>query len=555
MPGVKRHIAMLLMGLLLGGFSLLWGQQSVAFTYQDDKGEQAEGSLSVYWKALKANHSFFDFSKIPVADLEVLQGGQSYLEISIEIENWEKNYHRRIFELVVRKRDQGSFSGLKWEAPQEVIVHRNGSGIIRFRVTGRGEGTLAIPFGIRSTETGELQAEVGVMRKPYRIRGLNGSTEPAETAEAAWEKTRRQNTREGYLRFLQAHPNSDFDSLANKALDELLWQQVTRTDNPQAYRQYLADRPQGKFASEARQVLADRQAWEQAYEEGSQQAFQKYLDAFPQGRYRSEAEAYLDYTRQESRPSQEEASSEAPSQAEAVARAWREVSRKEDPAAYRAFIQEHPHHPSYRRKAEDAITRLSPMELRLEREGNRFHLYLTEVNRPRVVEVIPEDSISYRWAVRERHVAELVVELEGKQEYQLTIVDRDNDRKQIFLALAEGPLRVSEVSYDSLNQALRFQVKGGKKPYAIYFQRKDGSLLSSPLPLDVDSGFKLNQLLPLIRSADGEPVEVYLTDASRLEQVLVKDNLHLPANGGWPLWAILLGPLLLSVGFIILRNR
>ncbi len=186
-----------------------------------------------------------------------------------------------------------------------------------------GRGTRGAIRGWQASEdlpsTGYLDGE------QLRILAENAEISRAERQRAAEENSRR-STAELYEQ------------------DEDDWRSSREVHTYAGYQRYLKLHPNGRYADEARRILAeaDRTAEEDLWAEvrriNNRAAYENYLDRYPRGRYARDAERrYNDLEAYERR---QQAEFEAYQRREQ--NAWREAQRINTPKGYRSFVENYP---------------------------------------------------------------------------------------------------------------------------------------------------------------------------------------------------------------------
>ena len=186
-----------------------------------------------------------------------------------------------------------------------------------------GRGTRG---AVRAWQISEELPSTGYFdREQLRILAENAEILRAERQRAAEENSRRF-TAEVYEQ------------------DEDDWRSSREVHTYAGYQRYLKLHPNGRYADEARQILAeaDRTAEEELWAEvrriDNTAAYANYLDRFPRGRYVRDAERrYNDLAISERRQQAE---------IDAFARreqsAWREAEQVNTPKSYRIFVENYP---------------------------------------------------------------------------------------------------------------------------------------------------------------------------------------------------------------------
>lgn len=162
-------------------------------------------------------------------------------------------------------------------------------------------------------------------REQLRILAENAEILRAERQRAAEENSRR-STAEVYEQ------------------DEDDWRSSREVHTYAGYQRYLKLHPNGRYADEARQILAeaDRTAEEELWAEvrriDNTAAYANYLDRFPRGRYVRDAERrYNDLAISERRQQ-----AEIDAYARREQSAWREAEQVNTPKSYRIFVENYP---------------------------------------------------------------------------------------------------------------------------------------------------------------------------------------------------------------------
>lgn len=126
--------------------------------------------------------------------------------------------------------------------------------------------------------------------------------------------------------------------------DETDWRSSREVHTYAGYQRYLKLHPNGRYADEARRILAeaDRTAEEELWAEvrriNNRAAYENYLDRYPQGRYARDAERrYNDLAAYERR---QQAEIDAYKRREQ--NAWREAEQINTPKSYRIFLENYP---------------------------------------------------------------------------------------------------------------------------------------------------------------------------------------------------------------------
>lgn len=186
-----------------------------------------------------------------------------------------------------------------------------------------GRGTRGAIRGWQASEdlpsTGYLDGE------QLRILAENAEISRAERQRAAEENSRR-STAELYEQ------------------DEDDWRSSREVHSYAGYQRYLKLHPNGRYADEARRILAEadqtaeEDLWAEVRRINNRAAYENYLDRYPRGRYTRDAERrYNDLAAYERRQQAEVAAYK-----QRVLAAWREAERIHTPKGYRAFQDNYP---------------------------------------------------------------------------------------------------------------------------------------------------------------------------------------------------------------------
>lgn len=186
-----------------------------------------------------------------------------------------------------------------------------------------GRGTRG---AVRAWQISEELPSTGYFdREQLRILAENAEILRAERQRAAEENSRR-STAEVYEQ------------------DEDDWRSSREVHTYAGYQRYLKLHPNGRYADEARQILAeaDRIAEEELWAEvrriDNTAAYANYLDRFPRGRYVRDAERrYNDLAISERRQQ-----AEIDAYARREQSAWREAEQVNTPKSYRIFVENYP---------------------------------------------------------------------------------------------------------------------------------------------------------------------------------------------------------------------
>lgn len=186
-----------------------------------------------------------------------------------------------------------------------------------------GRGTRG---AVRAWQISEELPSTGYFdREQLRILAENAEILRAERQRAAEENSRR-STAEVYEQ------------------DEDDWRSSREVHTYAGYQRYLKLHPNGRYADEARQILAeaDRTAEEELWAEvrriDNTAAYANYLDRFPRGRYVRDAERrYNDLAISERRQQ-----AEIDAYARREQSAWREAEQVNTPKSYRIFVENYP---------------------------------------------------------------------------------------------------------------------------------------------------------------------------------------------------------------------
>lgn len=130
----------------------------------------------------------------------------------------------------------------------------------------------------------------------------------------------REDSVEGYRRFLRAHPTGEDAEAARSRLADLEFERASKLHTLVGYKRFLEEFPESSKAPAARALLEGLR-FNAARDKGTPQALRQFLRDHPEGAHRAEAEAML------------------------AAAEIAEASREEDPERLRQIISEHPDDP------------------------------------------------------------------------------------------------------------------------------------------------------------------------------------------------------------------
>ncbi len=186
-----------------------------------------------------------------------------------------------------------------------------------------GRGTRGAIRGWQASE--ELPSTGYLDDEQVRILAENAEISRAERQRAAEENSRR----------------SQADLYEQ---DEDDWRSSREVHSYAGYQRYLKLHPNGRYANEARRILAEadqaaeEDLWAEVRRINNRAAYENYLDRYPRGRYTRDAERrYNDLLAIERRQQ-----AEVDAYARRIASAWREAERANTPKAYRIFLESYP---------------------------------------------------------------------------------------------------------------------------------------------------------------------------------------------------------------------
>lgn len=126
--------------------------------------------------------------------------------------------------------------------------------------------------------------------------------------------------------------------------DEDDWRSSREVHSYAGYQRYLKMHPTGRYADEARRILAEadntaeEDLWAEVRRINNRASYENYLDRYPRGRYTRDAERrYNDHVTSERRQK-----AEVDAYARRVQTAWREAERAKTPKGYRIFLESYP---------------------------------------------------------------------------------------------------------------------------------------------------------------------------------------------------------------------
>lgn len=112
-------------------------------------------------------------------------------------------------------------------------------------------------------------------------------------AGRAYDAARREDTAEGYRRYLRERPNEPAAPLARERLVELEFLAARRQNSPMAYKRFMEEFPDSERRADA-QVLLENLRFEAARAEGTPLAWSEFLRDHPSGAHQAQARAELD---------------------------------------------------------------------------------------------------------------------------------------------------------------------------------------------------------------------------------------------------------------------
>jgi len=154
----------------------------------------------------------------------------------------------------------------------------------------------------------------------------------------AWEKAKKENTKEAYENYLSNFPNGKYRKEAIKKIDEFIiqeeekaWRKTRRKNTIKAYEEYLKKYPDGKYISKAKakidEILQEEElAWKHAKELNTKEAYEEYLKKYPDGKYISKAKAKINEILQE----------------EEEELAWKHAKELNTKEAYEEYLKKYP---------------------------------------------------------------------------------------------------------------------------------------------------------------------------------------------------------------------
>ena len=142
------------------------------------------------------------------------------------------------------------------------------------------------------------------------------AAEALEQDEDDWQASREVHTYAGYQRYLKLHPNGRYADEARRILaeadrraEEELWAEVRRIDNRSAYENYLDRYPRGRYVRDAERRYNDlaaferrqqaeidayarreQAAWRKAEQTHTPKAYRIFAETYPDGQYVEEAQ-------------------------------------------------------------------------------------------------------------------------------------------------------------------------------------------------------------------------------------------------------------------------
>lgn len=126
--------------------------------------------------------------------------------------------------------------------------------------------------------------------------------------------------------------------------DEDDWRTSREVHSYSGYQRYLKLHPNGRYANEARRILAEadqaaeQDLWAEVRRIDNRAAYENYLDRYPRGRYVRDAERrYNDHVVSERRQQ-----AEVDAYTRRVQTAWRQAERANSPKGYGGFLEKYP---------------------------------------------------------------------------------------------------------------------------------------------------------------------------------------------------------------------
>lgn len=118
--------------------------------------------------------------------------------------------------------------------------------------------------------------------------------------ETFFQESLRQNTINGYNKFLDQFPNGQLALHAKKNIENIKkfhWNQALKLDTEKGYQDFIKQFSEGPLADEAQKklLIIENNFWDLTKKENSKDSFEYYLERYPKGQYRQEASDYLNY--------------------------------------------------------------------------------------------------------------------------------------------------------------------------------------------------------------------------------------------------------------------
>lgn len=125
------------------------------------------------------------------------------------------------------------------------------------------------------------------------VFGLLLSLIGCATLQKDWEKTIKLDSIWAYEEFIKKHPESDYRIEAEKKLDELRYMEVKKENTAEGYNKFIASNPSSKFINDALEKLREIEKikWQQANETNTLEAFDEFYELFPKSDKLSELKA------------------------------------------------------------------------------------------------------------------------------------------------------------------------------------------------------------------------------------------------------------------------
>ncbi len=112
------------------------------------------------------------------------------------------------------------------------------------------------------------------------------------TTAFEWKDAQKEDSVEAYQAFIQKHPQSEYDSVAQQRIEQLQWNTTKNTDTIEAYHAFIQQYPQNEHLSDAKSRIEEL-LWKQASEKDSEASYISFLDTYPSSQHKSEADARI----------------------------------------------------------------------------------------------------------------------------------------------------------------------------------------------------------------------------------------------------------------------